>query len=414
MRPDFLTSPPENDILLFNLACFYANYGEKTNLLKATDLAIAQGKKPWQFMIDPDFEAYRCDEDFIRVLNNRTVSYGSKDDTPYCKLELIISLSTGDSLYLDERYVGRDLHDSAMPLYELLKPKHIEVSLYFMMNNSGTALISKVTVNNLSDFLHELKKSKEIPVGTTQIIPTLNNNFSFGIWRLALNKVMLFNPYHVVDSDAGIYDNSYIIETESYTQEVMRLVTSYNCLQNILNSHIQRYVTDPDFGQAHNGLRIGYRGNRLVPYIKGKRLFHVVIENISDKPIHLLDNITVSDGHNYREVFNLSSKPDEKLIGEPEIVLSPNEILTFKIRGNPGFTNRIKLKFRSSNSYPMMCNGQQKTRLDATADKHFSHIWNGKISHEVFVFTVDRKWLKETKNINDFNKCIQAFKPDFI
>ncbi len=57
-----------NEILLFNLSCYYAINDNKAALLPIIEQALKQGKTPDQFMQDDDFSQYREDEDFLAVL----------------------------------------------------------------------------------------------------------------------------------------------------------------------------------------------------------------------------------------------------------------------------------------------------------------------------------------------------------
>ena len=60
----------DNAVLLFNLSCYYAVYGEKQKMLNTIRQAIRHGKSPEQFLNDDDFKRYREDKDFIDVLKN--------------------------------------------------------------------------------------------------------------------------------------------------------------------------------------------------------------------------------------------------------------------------------------------------------------------------------------------------------
>lgn len=60
-----------HDVLIYNLACYYAVQQQKTNMLEATARAIQLGKKPEQFMADTDFENYWDDSEFLAVIYQR-------------------------------------------------------------------------------------------------------------------------------------------------------------------------------------------------------------------------------------------------------------------------------------------------------------------------------------------------------
>jgi len=68
LGPGFDIDSQTNEILLFNLACYYALHKEKESLLKAMKQALKQGKKADQFMTDTDFKDYLEDVDFLNVL----------------------------------------------------------------------------------------------------------------------------------------------------------------------------------------------------------------------------------------------------------------------------------------------------------------------------------------------------------
>lgn len=58
-----------NNVLHFNLACYYALKQDKTNLLLFVSLARKQGKHAEEFLSDSDFIHYRNDEDFLYAVN---------------------------------------------------------------------------------------------------------------------------------------------------------------------------------------------------------------------------------------------------------------------------------------------------------------------------------------------------------
>jgi len=57
-----------NKLLIFNLACYYAQKDERKLLLQAVKRAIQLGAHPDKFMSDADFTNYWGDEDFLHVL----------------------------------------------------------------------------------------------------------------------------------------------------------------------------------------------------------------------------------------------------------------------------------------------------------------------------------------------------------
>ena len=56
---------------MYNLACYYSLHGNKPMLLKTAARALELGKPAEQFHADSDFDAYRQDEDFQQLLNQR-------------------------------------------------------------------------------------------------------------------------------------------------------------------------------------------------------------------------------------------------------------------------------------------------------------------------------------------------------
>lgn len=57
-----------NNVLVYNLACYYALQQQKTKMLEASARAIELGKKPEQFLADKDFTRYWYDREFLAVI----------------------------------------------------------------------------------------------------------------------------------------------------------------------------------------------------------------------------------------------------------------------------------------------------------------------------------------------------------
>ncbi len=68
MGPDFDIIAIENNVLLFNLAGYYALHQDKPNLLLAAKQALVKGHRPEPFLTDPDFKDYLNDRDFLAVV----------------------------------------------------------------------------------------------------------------------------------------------------------------------------------------------------------------------------------------------------------------------------------------------------------------------------------------------------------
>ena len=69
LNNDFNIKTTRNEVLLYNLACYYALKNNKTNLLIATEFALKNGKEAKQFLEDKDFISFINDPDFKAVLN---------------------------------------------------------------------------------------------------------------------------------------------------------------------------------------------------------------------------------------------------------------------------------------------------------------------------------------------------------
>ncbi len=66
---DFQIHSIDNEILLFNIACYYATHNDKKKLLPAIRQALFLGKPVESFLSDSDFKAYWEDEDFKALMN---------------------------------------------------------------------------------------------------------------------------------------------------------------------------------------------------------------------------------------------------------------------------------------------------------------------------------------------------------
>ncbi|WP_299626359.1 leucine-rich repeat domain-containing protein [uncultured Tenacibaculum sp.] len=65
---DFKAKDVSNEVLAFNLSCFYAKNEKKEDMLGMIKQSLNLGKQAKQFQTDSDFEAYWQDQDFIEVL----------------------------------------------------------------------------------------------------------------------------------------------------------------------------------------------------------------------------------------------------------------------------------------------------------------------------------------------------------
>ncbi|WP_075343470.1 leucine-rich repeat domain-containing protein [Tenacibaculum agarivorans] len=65
---DFKTNDISNEVLAFNLSCYYAKNEKKEEMLGMIRQSLNLGKQPSQFKTDSDFEPYWGDQEFIEVL----------------------------------------------------------------------------------------------------------------------------------------------------------------------------------------------------------------------------------------------------------------------------------------------------------------------------------------------------------
>jgi len=70
----FIPETIKHPVLAFNLACYYAQIKDKTNLLKYTALAIENGHERAKFKTDKDFADYMKDADFIALISKSIFS----------------------------------------------------------------------------------------------------------------------------------------------------------------------------------------------------------------------------------------------------------------------------------------------------------------------------------------------------
>lgn len=68
LLPRLKISKLDNEVLLFNLACYYSINNEKENMLKSIKQAIKYGKATEEFMEDNDFKHYWEDADFLNAV----------------------------------------------------------------------------------------------------------------------------------------------------------------------------------------------------------------------------------------------------------------------------------------------------------------------------------------------------------
>ncbi len=411
---DFQIQSIENEILLFNLACYYATHNEKEKLLQTTKQALSKGKKSAQFLTDLDFKPYWNDEDFINVLNDSIVRQ-SNNTTPYdAEFELNLKLSTGQEVRFDTSHKDRYILDESLPIYEFLYPKNITLALSAMKGGSGTALVSRVAIKNLSIFLQSLLESTRLSVDSEQTIPTMNEAFSFGIKRLSKDKVILYNALHTTDHPSGIYDHSYVVDHQRYTQEVQSLITFYNDLQKGLKDHIDNYLNDPLYTHEVDGLSIAFLSKRLLHADKGQH-FQIVLKNVTDKPLYFVDNISInSDQFGSRIDINIINRLELKHADRAPLELKPNESITLQTSSKISFANKINLNLFMMNTSLSMVNKGQSERLNNLAEETFSHTWQGQISSDIAVFTLAETWQKDVGTKQEFDDWIAKFSPDII
>ena len=227
LGPDFLIQFTDNNILLFNLACYYATHNEKDNLLQATRQALYYGKEAEQFLSDGDFKPYLQDKDFTDLFKKPLMKDTREVDAIGFELRMKLSskryikmlcmkqqTSSNQFVELDTRYETLRGLDKALPIYELLHPKHIKVSLSTWNENNESTIVSDVSdvaIEDLLPFLKALSQSINLPVGAKQSISTLNDDFAFGISRESQDSIILYNARHKVYHKGGVYDENVIL-----------------------------------------------------------------------------------------------------------------------------------------------------------------------------------------------------------
>jgi hypothetical protein len=70
LTKNFDVTQIEDEMLLYNLSCYYALKKDKPALLASTKQALKQGKLPESFLRDNDFKFYREDKDFINIIKS--------------------------------------------------------------------------------------------------------------------------------------------------------------------------------------------------------------------------------------------------------------------------------------------------------------------------------------------------------
>ena len=71
LLPELDITKLDNNILLYNLACYYSVNNKKENMLKSIKQSIKYGKTAEQFLQDSDFEVYWKDTGFLEAINFR-------------------------------------------------------------------------------------------------------------------------------------------------------------------------------------------------------------------------------------------------------------------------------------------------------------------------------------------------------
>jgi len=67
---DFKIDKIDNEVLLFNLSCYYAIHNEKEKMLFSVKQALLHGKKEEEFLSDSDFKDYLDDKDFLLLFKS--------------------------------------------------------------------------------------------------------------------------------------------------------------------------------------------------------------------------------------------------------------------------------------------------------------------------------------------------------
>ncbi|EKP20660.1 hypothetical protein LEP1GSC173_2209 [Leptospira interrogans str. HAI1594] len=74
MIPNDVTDPR----LYFNLACLYAIQRDKKEMLHNVAIALRLRQSPKDFLTDSDFDGFKKDPDFIRIVTGRSAAPFSK------------------------------------------------------------------------------------------------------------------------------------------------------------------------------------------------------------------------------------------------------------------------------------------------------------------------------------------------
>lgn len=408
----------DNNILLFNLACYYAFNKEKNKMLQAIRQAVYYGKHSESFTEDSDFSYYWEDKEFLSLMNE---SYNIRRagrrgvDAKKMEFDVRITASNRKSILFDTRYEKIYGMDAGFPLYELLDPVRMFLSLgEWESNKSLVTIIDDMKIDNPDGFFKCFKKINNMYVNSYLVVPDDSSIGALSHNRLSEDRL---NIFHVPSESENTQKKSSILHQVSfsdYINKVLKLVSLYERLKLSVQTHVQEYFSGSMYSEEMNGLRAGLSGGKLLPSNVSNHSFKIELKNVSTRSIYLIDNMNTHCHVSDELYISISAQPAD---GVDIIELKPDKVIVLQCEVDLGFVKYINLNVRMDNIYPLRTNvyqrkpqpGSQEYIRQARDSERFLQAWSGCISHKIPVFSLQQTWQDDVGTKDEFDVWISKF-----
>ncbi len=228
LKKNFKISKTDNELLLYNIACYHAVHNRKRNMLNAINFSLIQGKSSNDYLTDSDFKNYLDDPEFKLLLKHPLTK--NTIDISKVSFEFIYPISATKNFNLTSKLKMKKIDDTNL-FFKLLLPDYITLKISSILNNKKLIFIENIKIKNTGKFLKRISNNLNMPIGNALENPTLNKDFTLGVLHETKDTILLYNASHTMYDKASISETKYRINYHIFEQEINNLLQVYESFE---------------------------------------------------------------------------------------------------------------------------------------------------------------------------------------